>query len=251
MATTRSPTSKRRLPRARVEPRLERRVEGLGAGRPAVHRRDDLHLLGRDAQRARDRVGDQLHHPVGGLGRPACRHDDDLAGGVVDRRQLAAAHRRRQPGDRAALGLPVQRVQLGDRHDAGVDQVAEHPARADRGQLRGVADEQQVGAVLARGQQRGGQLDVEHRRLVDHDQVLVERQSSPRAKPPSKRTPSSDWRGCAPSSRCSVEPARRTVPRAAWRRGRSGRRGRRTCPRPRPRSRASRRCGSCRCRGRR
>ena len=45
-------------------------------------------------QRPRDRVGDQLHDPAGGLGAAGGRHDDHLAVGGVDLRQLAAAHRR-------------------------------------------------------------------------------------------------------------------------------------------------------------
>ena len=162
-------------PVARVQARLERGIERYRAGRAPVHGRHDLDLVGRDAQRARDRVRDELDDPVRRLGRALRGHDDDLAGRVVDSRELAAAHTRRQPGDGPALGLAVERRQLGDGDDARVDQVAEHPARPDRRQLRGVADEQQMRAVSACLEQRVGQLDVEHRRLVDDDQALVER----------------------------------------------------------------------------
>ena len=42
------------------------------------------------------------------------------------------------------------------------------------GKLRGVADEQKVGSVRARLEQGFGEFDVEHRGLVDNDDVLVE-----------------------------------------------------------------------------
>ena len=85
------------------------------------------------------------------------------------------AHAGRQPGDGPALGLPVKGPQLGDGHDAGVDEVAEHASGTDRGQLRGIADEQQMRPVSTRLEQSFGEFDVEHGCLVDDDDVLVER----------------------------------------------------------------------------
>ncbi len=125
--------------------------------------------------RPRDRVGHQLHDPVRRLGRPGGPDQHDLPVRRVHRRQLAGPDRGGQPGDRAAGGLPVERGQLDHRDGPGLDQVGQHPARPDRGQLGRVADEQQVGAVGAGLQQRGGQLDVEHARLVDDDQLGVQR----------------------------------------------------------------------------
>ena len=58
------------------------------------------------------------------------------------------------------------------RHDVARDEVGEHPAGADRRQLVGVADEQHV--TVARGaEERVGELEREHRRLVDDDEVVV------------------------------------------------------------------------------
>ena len=58
---------------------------------------------------------------------------------------------------------------------AGVEDVAEHPARTDGRELRRIADQHQMGRVRDRGEQGGGEFDVEHRHLVDHDQVRLDR----------------------------------------------------------------------------
>ena len=91
------------------------------------------------------------------------------------RGRVAAAHRGGQPGDVPAVALPVQPGQLGHRHHAGLDEVGQHLARPDRRQLSRVAGQQQPGAVGARLDQRGGQLGVQHGRLVHHHQAGVQR----------------------------------------------------------------------------
>ncbi len=55
------------------------------------------------------------------------------------------------------------------------DHVSQYLARADRGQLVHVADQQQVRARRDGLDQLVRQDYVDHRRLVDHDQVRVER----------------------------------------------------------------------------
>ena len=95
--------------------------------------------------------------------------------GRLGGRQLAHAECDGQPGDRPALLLAVELGELGDRQRTGVDQVAEHPARTDRRELGRVADDDQVGPVGDGGQQRGAQLDVQHRGLVDDDQIGIDR----------------------------------------------------------------------------
>lgn len=98
------------------------------------HRGDHhLDLVAVAVEHPGDGVGDDLHHPVGGLLGPPGGHDHDLVGGVGDGRQLPGPHRDGQPGDGATLVLPVQLGQLGDRQGAAVDQVAQHPTGADRG----------------------------------------------------------------------------------------------------------------------
>ena len=133
-----------------IEPLLEGPVQLDGPGGPLVHRGDHLDVGRRDAQRPRDGVGDELHHPVRGVAAGPGGQHDHLAVRRVHRGQRAAAHRRGQPGDDAAVALAVEPGQLGDRHGAGVDDVPEHPARPDRGQLRGVTHQQQPGPVRAR-----------------------------------------------------------------------------------------------------
>ena len=58
-------------------------------------------------------------------------------------------------------------VEPDDRRRAGVDQVLERLARADRRQLVGVADEDDVGRLGQAAEQHLGQAQVEHRGLVD------------------------------------------------------------------------------------
>ena len=58
------------------------------------------------------------------------------------------------------------------RHRARVDEVGEHAPGADRRQLVGVADEEDV-AVAGRAEERVRELEREHRRLVDDHEVVV------------------------------------------------------------------------------
>ena len=80
----------------------------------------------------------------------------DLVGGTDDQRLAGLAEDLRQPEDR-------------DR--PGGDDIPEHIAGADRGQLVGVADQQQLATGRHRLQQRGGEADVEHRALVDDKEI--------------------------------------------------------------------------------
>jgi hypothetical protein len=77
--------------------------------------------------------------------------------------------------DPGLLRLPEDLRQPDHRERLRADQVAEDLARPDRGELVHVADQQQVGA----GSDGPGELvredHVDHRRLVDHDQVRVQR----------------------------------------------------------------------------
>ena len=78
--------------------------------------------------------------------------------------------------DDAALGGLAEH--LGEphhRHGARRDDVGQHLAGADRGQLVDVADDQQRGAVRHRAQQRVHQRHIHHGGLVDHQQVAFQR----------------------------------------------------------------------------
>ena len=66
----------------------------------------------------------------------------------------------------------VRRV---DREAVGAQQVGEHLARPDAGQLVGVADEQEMRAGGDRLGELVGEQDVEHAHLVDHDEIGLQR----------------------------------------------------------------------------
>jgi len=81
--------------------------------------------------------------------------------------------------DRVARTHDAARVafdlgQLVVRH-AGRQQVAQHAARADRGKLVVIADEDQPHAQRDRSQQAVHQPDIDHGGLVDDQHVAIER----------------------------------------------------------------------------
>ena len=79
-------------------------------------------------------------------------------------------------GDDPALGgLPEHLGQPDDRHCARGDDVGQDLTRPDGRQLVDVADDQQRGIVGNRLHQRLHQHDVDHRGLVDDQQIAVER----------------------------------------------------------------------------
>ena len=86
----------------------------------------------------------------------------------------ARARRRRRrnrlPGDGGQL-LARRRAACRP-SDAGPDDVAQDGAGLDRGQLLGVADEDQAGVGADRLDQPGHQRERDHGRLVDHDHVV-------------------------------------------------------------------------------
>jgi len=74
--------------------------------------------------------------------------------------------------DDQALGRLAENLgQPGGGYAAAVDQVAQDIARADRGQLVRVADQQQAVARFDRLQQAAQQKHVDHGGFVDHNQV--------------------------------------------------------------------------------
>src|SRR3954453_18743953 len=100
----------------------------------------------------------------------------ESTGGSSPERTAVASRAMAPPSARGPPpALPVQRGRLGHRDGAGVDQAAQHVAGPDRRQLGRVADQQQVRSVGARLQQGGRPLHVEHRGLVDDDDVGVQR----------------------------------------------------------------------------
>ena len=104
-----------------------------------------------------------------------------VAVGLAEIRHLALVDAVGADDDPARGRLPEDLGQAHDRHGAGGDDVGQHLSRADRWQLVDVADDQQRGIVRHRLQQRLHQHDIDHRGLVDDQQVAVERVVARRA----------------------------------------------------------------------
>ena len=122
---------------------------GLGGDRPELGHR--LLVLGVDQLDVAP-TAEHLDHPVG----------------------IVVAQRLGQVGDPAAEAVGrAQRLhrRLGASAEA-VDQVGEHRARLDRGQLARVADQDQPGVGADRLEQPGHHRQRDHRGLVDHDHVV-------------------------------------------------------------------------------
>ena len=66
-------------------------------------------------------------------------------------------------------------VELDTWHARAAQQVVQHGAGADGGQLVVVAHHEDVAVRRQRVEERAGEVDVEHRRLVDDDRLRVER----------------------------------------------------------------------------
>jgi hypothetical protein len=77
--------------------------------------------------------------------------------------------------DPGAERLAEDLGQAHGRHRGGADQVGEHRAGADRGQLVDVPDDQESGSVRDRAQELVHQHRVHHRRLVDDQELGLQR----------------------------------------------------------------------------
>ena len=170
------------------------------------------------------------------------------------RRQLAAAHRGRQPGDRAALGLPVQRRQLGGRHHAGSRSGRPAPGPA-RSRAAGPRRRRAAGGCRRR-RPRAGRRPVRRRASRPRRPRRRPRPAAspaPRAKPAGeRRRPRRRCAAWAPSSRCMVDAgdAAQLLQPLGGPAGRRGQRDRPAGPR-RPARPPPPPCGSCRCPDRR
>jgi len=154
-------------------------VERVHAAVAAVHRRHDLHVV--DPVEA-EALGDAARHdfdqPFRALGRILDHEVVEVAGQVAARGQLellAVQDVVRVDLDQAggALAVDVRQPPRGD--DAGGEQVGQHVARTDAGQLVRVADQHEPRGGSHGLEQVVRQRDVEHRDLVDDDQIGFER----------------------------------------------------------------------------
>ena len=76
--------------------------------------------------------------------------------------------------DPACSGLPEHLGQSHDGHSARADDVGQHLPRSDGWQLVDIADDQQRRVIRRRFHQRLHQHDIDHRGLVDDEQIALE-----------------------------------------------------------------------------
>ena len=164
-----------RLAPRRVERLLEHLVQVRHPRLPVVHRGQHLDIVERvEAEFVRHAPGDHVHQQFGRLGRVFLDEQEEVPRVGACFRHQALVDAMGIADDERVGRLAENGFQADDGGHIGGDQVAQHVARADRGQLVDVADEQQV-AVGADGlKQIVGQHQVEHRRLVDDDHISVD-----------------------------------------------------------------------------
>ena len=126
----------------------------------------------------------------------ACSSSGSISS-TSDRRRAAPRspgrrRRRAAPAARSAISPPKRCDVLSGCHRRlgppaeAVDQVGQHGARLDGGELTGVADQHQPGVRTDRLEQAGHHRERDHRGLVDHDHVVR----------------AAGWPGCAGTGCC-------------------------------------------------
>ena len=159
-----------------VEARLEALVQRVDPDRPAVHRRQRLHLADRvDAEAlrrlARRPPRPRSRAPARATGRSMKKKSRSWSGAGLEVGRAALVDLVGGGGDHRARRLAED---LGEPDDGGGlrgDQVLERFARPDRRQLVGVADEDDVGRLGEAFEQHLGEAQVQHRGLVDDHQL--------------------------------------------------------------------------------
>ena len=155
-----------------VQRRLQLDIERPRAGAAPVHRAQHLDVAYRmEAEPAGNALADQgqdAFHRLFGILRG---HEVEVAVALsrVELRHLARVDPMRIDDDPALGRLPEHVGQAHDRDRTGADDVREHLAGANRGQLVNVADEQQGGMIGHGLQQRLHQQDIDHRAFVHHE----------------------------------------------------------------------------------
>ena len=172
---------------ARVQLVLQRLVECGRAELAAVHRREHLDAGDRvKAEPRRDPLGDQLDDRVPRGLRIVAADEVEVglaSGGRVEIRQLAVVDAVRRDHDLARGGLAEDLGQPDHGRGLGGDHVGQHRSRAHRRQLIDIADEHELRARPHRRHQRTEQLRIDHRGLIDHDEIRLERILGPAREP--------------------------------------------------------------------
>ena len=158
---------------------MQRGVERGRTELAAVHRREHLDLGDRiEAEPGGDPLGDELDDRRPRRLRIIAADEEEVR--VRTRRcieigELALVDAVSADDDLARRRLPEDLGQPDHRRGLRLDHLGEHRTGADRGQLINIADEHQLRARAQRGHHRLEQLRVDHRGLVDHEEIHVER----------------------------------------------------------------------------
>jgi len=161
----------------RIEDRLEHLVQIARAQRRAIHGAEDLHVpLGIEAETGRDPLPHQAHDQVlhclrlGGLDEVEIA--EGLRGGQLG--HLPAVDGVGRGHDAAALGLAEDLGEPRHGHSLRGDDVQEHRARAHRRELIHVAHQDHARLAGNRLEVVVPQGDIDHRGLVEHEQVAFQ-----------------------------------------------------------------------------
>ena len=161
---------------SRIEPGLHALIERAHPCRAAIDRSQHLDLAQRiQPKLLRDAFGNHLHHPVGGRLGILGGEQEEIAAVLRDQRQFPPVDQVGIGNDLRIGGLAEDTRQARHRHQAAGDQIAQHIARPDRGQLIHIADQEQLCAGRHRLEQVIGQQQVEHRGFVYHQVIDLER----------------------------------------------------------------------------
>ncbi len=150
---------------------LESFVEPTDPEFAPVHGREDLDVVDRVHVIAPGNPSaGEIHRHGGRLGGVVADDEEEIGVGVVG---VADGHGARVDPvgvdhDPALLGLTKDVIEPDHRDDGGGDEVAKDVSGSHRGQLVGIADEDQSAARGDGLEEVGGELDVEHGNLV-HD----------------------------------------------------------------------------------
>ena len=169
---------------------LENGIEVSGPQTAANHGTQHLDVAHRiKAKSARDPLLDDLAdflHPV--LGRPYLDKIEILGRlSGLQLGQLTVVDSVRVDHDPANRRLAEHRAQAGDRNRAGSDDVRQHLARPDGGQLIDVADENERRRIGHRAHQGVHEMDVDHGSFIDDQDLAFERRPGIAAEAPLAR----------------------------------------------------------------
>ena len=160
-----------------VERVLQTGIELPRAEAVPVHRRQHLDAIaGVPTEAPGDAFGDEVLDRLGDrLGPLAGEKEKVGVGGIVEWRDVTFVHLVGGLDDAALGRLPIDMGEPSDRHDSARDQIGEEIARSHGGELVRVADEEDVAMSGDRLEKGGHQAQIDHRGLVDDEEISRER----------------------------------------------------------------------------